>query len=288
MALLAGFEKRGKLFWTIIGSVLIAGVGFVDYLTGYEISFSLFYLIPISLLAWFAGRRFGIAASVASALVWLLAEISTGKVYSHPAIHYWNSAVRFSFFVIVTLLIATIARMLEREKEFANIDYLTEAANLRFFCGLLQSEIDRAQRYKHPFSLAYLDLDNFKAINDQFGHSMGDTVLAAVVNQAKGLLRKTDTVARLGGDEFAFLLPETDQKAAKSAISKIHNGLLEEMGKRQWPVTFSIGVITFIEPPDLADQAVKLVDDLMYSVKGQGKNATIFASYQDEYLADTF
>jgi diguanylate cyclase (GGDEF)-like protein len=288
MDLLAGLEKRSKLFWTIIGYALITVVGFVDYLTGYEISFSLFYLIPISLLAWFAGRRFGIAAAIASALVWLLADISTGQVYSHPGIYYWNSSVRFSFFIIVTLLITAVARMLEREKEFANIDHLTGAVNLRNFCEILQGEIERANRYKHPFSLAYLDLDNFKAINDQFGHSVGDKVLAAVVGETKQLLRKTDTVARLGGDEFAFLLPESDQKAARSAISKIHYGLIEAMGRKQWPVTFSIGVMTFMIPPDSADEAVKLADDLMYAVKDQGKNATIFSSYPHEYRPDSF
>ena len=102
------------------------------------------------------------------------------------------------------------------------------------------------------------------------------------------MLRRTDTVARLGGDEFAFLLPETDQKAAKAAISKIHSGLLEEMETKRWPVTFSIGVMTFNNPPGSADEAVKLADDMMYLVKSQGKNATNFSSYPDEYRPDSF
>jgi len=89
MNIIEGFEKQSKIFWMVAGFVLIVGVGFLDYLTGYEISFSLFYLIPISLLAWFAGRRFGVAASFVSALVWLLAEITAGQSYSHPVIHYW-------------------------------------------------------------------------------------------------------------------------------------------------------------------------------------------------------
>lgn len=125
---------------------------------------------------------------------------------------------------------------LEREKEFTDTDFLISGVNMRMFSELLQSEIDRAKRYRNTFSLAYLDLDNFKAINDQFGHNIGDRVLAAVVHQAQKLLRKTDTVARLGGDEFAFLLPETDQTAAKAAISKIHSGLLGEMETRRWPI----------------------------------------------------
>jgi|SRR3989304_447569 len=279
MNIIEGFEKQSKIFWMVAGFVLIVGVGFLDYLTGYEISFSLFYLIPISLLAWFAGRRFGVAASFVSALVWLLAEITAGQSYSHPVIHYWNSLVRLSFFIIVTLLLTTLGKTLKREKELSSKDHLTGAVNVRLFSELLQSEIDRSQRYKHPFTLAYFDLDNFKAINDQFGHSMGDKVLFTVVNHAKGLLRKTDTIVRLGGDEFAFLLPETDQNAAISAISKVQISLLGEMQKNNWPVTISIGALTFIDAPNSSDEAIKMADDLMYSVKSQGKNAAKFSIY---------
>ncbi len=149
-----------------MGGILIAGIGSVDYLTGYEISFSLFYLIPISLLAWFVGRRFGIIASVFGAFVWLLAEIASGQSYSHPTIYFWNSSVRFGFFIIVTLLIAVLGKALKHEKELSSVDYLTGAINSRLFSKVLQSEIDRSQRYKHPITLAYIDLDNFKTTND--------------------------------------------------------------------------------------------------------------------------
>ena len=281
MNIIESFEKRSKFFWMIIGFGLIAGVGFVDYLTGYEISFSLFYLTPIALLAWFAGRRFGVAASIVSALVWLIAEITTGQSYSHPAIYFWNSSVRLSFFIIVTLLLVTLGKILKREKELSSIDYLTGAVNARLFSELLQNEIYRSQRYKHPFTLAYIDLDNFKTINDQFGHNIGDHVLFTLVNHAKNLLRKSDTIVRLGGDEFAILLPETDQNAAISAISKIQISLLGEMQRNNWPVTFSTGAVTFIDAPHSSDEAIKLADDLMYSVKSQDKNGKKFSIYQN-------
>ena len=132
--------------WSITGLILIGLIGFFDYLTGYEISFSLFYLIPISLLGWFAGRPFGIAAAVVSALVWLFAEMAAGQQYSHPMIRIWNSTIRLGFFVIVTFLLSTIHQMVEREKELSSTDFLTGALTLRLFQEILQNEIHRYNR----------------------------------------------------------------------------------------------------------------------------------------------
>ncbi len=92
-------------------------------------------------------------------------------------------------------------------------------------------------------------------------------------------LRKTDVVARMGGDEFAILLPEVGAEAAQVAISKVHGRLLEKMQESNWPVTFSIGVLTFIDAPASADEAIKLVDEVMYSVKNNGKNNIYYGTY---------
>jgi diguanylate cyclase (GGDEF)-like protein len=108
---------------------------------------------------------------------------------------------------------------------------------------------------------------------------MGDIVLRSLVSHSKTELRKTDIVARLGGDEFAILFPETDQITAQVAISKIQQSLLYEMKKSDWPVTFSIGAITFNATPDTANEMIKLVDDLMYTVKNNGKNAIRYSVY---------
>jgi diguanylate cyclase (GGDEF)-like protein len=272
MNIIANPEKHGKPFWAITGLVLIAGIGCVDYLTGYEIAFSLFYLIPIFLVTWFAGRSLGVAASIMGAIVWLAADLASGHPYSSPAIYYWNTTIRFGFFIIVTLLLSALRKAHDQEMELARRDNLTGAVNGRFFSELVQLEINRSQRYGHPFTLAYIDLDNFKSVNDQFGHSMGDQVLSAIVKHARDHMRRTDVVARLGGDEFAFLLPETDQAAAQVAIEKIQTSLLDEMRRNNWPVTFSIGVLTCTNIPQTSDRLVKLADDLMYSVKNNGKN----------------
>jgi diguanylate cyclase (GGDEF)-like protein len=280
MKIIERLEMRSKYFWVAAGLILIVGIGIIDYLTGYEISFSLFYLIPITLIAWFAGRRFGMIASIISASILLLAEYLARQPYSHTAIYFWNSTVRAGFFIIVTLLLARLNETLKREKVLSSHDFLTGAVNTRQFTKILQSEIDRSQRYQHSFTLVYIDIDNFKTINDQFGHSVGDRVLSTVVDYAKGLLRKTDTVVRLGGDEFAFLMPETDQNAAAAVISRVRRGLLYEMENKNWLVTFSMGALTFLDMPGSADEAIKLADDLMYSVKNNTKDAVKYSVYK--------
>jgi diguanylate cyclase (GGDEF)-like protein len=279
--LLVKYEHLSRPLRIVIEYVFIGAVGAIDFLTGYELAFSLFYVLPISLAAWFIGRQQGILASITSAFVWLGADIVSGSYYSHPLIPLWNTSIRLSLFLIIALLLSTLKSSLEREKELARKDYLTGAVNSRHFFELVQMEMDRSQRYAHPLTLAYMDLDNFKTVNDRYGHPTGDWVLCTIIGYTEKNLRKTDIIARLGGDEFALLLPETNQEQASIVLSKIRNGLLEEMKKHHWPVTFSIGVITchtvFVEINEL----INMADALMYEVKHSGKNAIQYSIYED-------
>jgi diguanylate cyclase (GGDEF)-like protein len=279
MSLLLNFEKQNQTIQAMTGFMLIAIIGLIDYLTGHELAFSELYIIPIALISWCMERKFRHWAAILSAVVWLTADLSTGFPYSQPFIPIWNTLIRMALFFMITWLFSTLKISMAREKELARIDYLTGAANSRCFKELLQAEIDRYQRYEHPFALAYIDLDNFKSVNDRFGHSAGDEVLRAVVNSAKKHLRKTDVIARLGGDEFALLLPETSPEFARSAIAKIQGYLLDEMRRSNWPVTFSIGVLTCGKTPSTPDELVKIADELMYVVKRNEKNAINYAAY---------
>jgi diguanylate cyclase (GGDEF)-like protein len=275
---LPNLEKLNKPFVIAIAFALIGVLGIIDFLTGYEISFSVFYLLPICLVTWRAGRRLGIMLSFISAAVWLISDVAAGHTIS-PIIYVYNASIRFSFFIIVTILLSQLIAELEHEREIAHTDYLTGALNSRVFYDLLQTEINRSQRYKNPFTIAYIDLDNFKTVNDEFGHATGDKVLRFVVDQIRKNLRKTDAVARLGGDEFALLLPETKQESAQVVLSRLQSDILAEMKQRNWPVTLSIGVLTCIDAPHTADEAVSTVDDLMYTVKRDSKNSIKYASY---------
>ncbi|MGC1377915.1 MAG: GGDEF domain-containing protein [Anaerolineales bacterium] len=278
MKIFADLEKKSHLFWIITGLISVAGVGVFDTWTGSEISFSLFYLIPILFVTWFAGRKPGLVISLAGAVAWFAADALAGHTYSQPGIRYWNAAVRLGFFVIVTFLLPAL-KELEREKEMARTDYLTGAANRRFFFELVQRELNRSQRYHFPFAIVYIDLDNLKTINDQLGHRDGDEVLCAVTRQARKHLRKMDTIARVGGDEFMLLLPEVDQVALQIVVSRIQLALLGEMQRNNWPVTFSIGALTCYQAQIGTDELIKKADKLMYSVKNNGKNAIAYSAY---------
>ena len=272
MKIIASLEKLSKPVWAIMGFALIVAVGVIDFLTGYEIAFSLFYFAPISLVTWFAGKRLGVASVITSALAWYIVDVASGHLAT-PFVHYWNTGIRLSFFVIVMALLSALKTALKRADALSHVDHLTGAANARRFLDLAQNEIDRSRRYKRHFSVAYIDLDNFKTVNDQFGHGKGDELLRIVVNTVESQLRDTDVFARLGGDEFALLLPETGQEGARAIIAKIQRIFLGEMQSNGWPVTLSVGLLTCIEMPRTADELIKLADNLMYSVKNNGKNA---------------
>jgi diguanylate cyclase (GGDEF)-like protein len=145
-------------------------------------------------------------------------------------------------------------------------------ANRRAFYEMVQAERARSARYGRPITLGYLDVDNFKRVNDTFGHAVGDELLACVAQVLRTRLRTSDSVGRLGGDEFALLLPETSAQAGEVALQSLRAALVDTMKLRGWPVTFSIGAATFLENPPSTEQMIRTADELMYTVKKSGKN----------------
>jgi diguanylate cyclase (GGDEF)-like protein len=175
-------------------------------------------------------------------------------------------------FFILTFILSTLKNTLRQEKEYSRTDFLTGTRNRRYFIELLKMEIHRARRYDRPFTVVCIDLDNFKTVNDCFGHSTGDILLRLVAHTLQQNIRATDTVARLGGDEFAILLPETGRDVAEAILQKVQKINLEIMHRHGWPVTLSIGVVTFTSPPSAVDETLRISDQLMYSAKNSGKN----------------
>jgi len=121
-------------------------------------------------------------------------------------------------------------------------------------------------------SVAYLDLDNLKEMNDMFGHESGDGVLRLVAQTLRQHLRQGDAVARMGGDEFAILFTEADEASARGAVERFRTHLLAAMAELGWPVTVSVGLVTCLEAPASFEEVIRQADAMMYSVKKSGKN----------------
>ena len=273
------FEKRGKPFWVVSGVVVVIILGIIDYITGYELNIALFYLIPIFMEVWFTNGEMGLVFSFASTVVGFLANLSAGQTYSSLSIYVWNTVIRLGFYLVVVWLGSALKKTYTLNWELARTDYVTGAISIRYFYELAQIEIQRAKRNQRAFTMAYIDLDNFKAVNDRLGHSTGDRVLRAVSDGICQQVRPADRLARLGDDEFALLLPETDGETAKAVINRIHSSIKNEMLRNGWMVTFSMGVVTFNEAPKTVDEMVKMADNVMYSVKAAGKNGINYHIY---------
>jgi diguanylate cyclase (GGDEF)-like protein len=259
----------------IVSFSLLILVGAFDLLTGAELSISLFYLAPILGLTWYAGRQEGLLASLLGSLVWIAADYGAGAHYAHPLIPWWNCAIRLGFFLVSVNLLHVMKEKLLLEEQYADTDSLTGLANSRKFYEILQSEALRSKRYGRPFTIVYIDLDDFKPVNDKLGHAAGDGVLREVAGLVRSGTRATDTIARLGGDEFVGLFPETGFESAEALIGNLREQLSRGVEKRGWPITFSIGAVTYPEPLEDLPGMVKAADDLMYRVKRRGKNGAL-------------
>ena len=276
MTLLRAAEKANPVLSVCIGFGLIGAIGVLDYLTGYELSFSLFYFLPLSLVAWKGGRWLGIIAAVASAAAWFGANGAANKALSNPFTAYWNVSTRILSFALFSFLLSLLTERIARLHASSRSDPLTGVANSRAFLELLKTEIARTRRYERPLTLAYLDLDNFKSVNDLLGHATGDKVLQIMVSTVNANIRVTDVLGRLGGDEFVLLLPETDMQGARTVVDRIRSGIAREMALREWPVTVSVGSHTSLGARIGADEFIRNADELMYESKAKGKNCASF------------
>ena len=265
-------KNYSKSIFISFGIFLVLVIGVIRYLTGPELALSLFFLFPIALVTWQVGRWAGILISIASTLSWLVADLLMLGSFSNAFIPYLNETFRLIVFLIIALTIFELRTALENQRELAGTDPLTSVANRRAFYDLANMELNKARRYQTPISVLYMDIDNFKQINDHFGHPTGDKLLGAVARTIKNNIRAIDIVARLGGDEFGILLAETGAESAALVARKLKKKLLELMQDNGWSVTLSVGAVTFEILPDSVDEMINTADSQMYNAKKNGKN----------------
>jgi diguanylate cyclase (GGDEF)-like protein len=267
---------ENKLLLGIINFILIAIVGLFDFITGNEVNVLILYLIPICIVTWYIGEISGIVAADLSAGAYLASDLVNKKAGTYGIVDIWNAVMFLAFFSIVVIILSRLKKTLIREKNLARIDFLTDIYNLKGFYDFGAREIDKCRRYLRPISVAYIDCDNFKQINDTYGHQVGDELLKMIAATIVDNVRITDLAARLGGDEFAIMISETGQDAVKNVIERVRKSLQNMVQTKNWPVTFSIGVVIFNNAPETLDEAVRKADELMYKVKKNGKNKIIF------------
>ena len=255
----------------LIGVVLIAGIAWLDAVTGPKVALNVFYLLPVMFVAWAtASTGYGLLAVLATFSVGPFEAYRNGYDFFSLPMALWNASMRTAVFCIVLLLLAEVRRLVARLREQSLTDELTGVANRRAFGLVAGREIERSRRYAHQLSLAYLDVDGFKGVNDRRGHAVGDRVLIALAGAAAATARSVDTVARLGGDEFVVLMPETDDAAALPLADRLREACSQAAGAGPEPVTCSVGVVTYAQPPRDVAELLASADALMYEAKAAG------------------
>jgi diguanylate cyclase (GGDEF)-like protein len=251
-------------------------VGLADYgvarLLGYDFVATGFYLVPIGFVAFVSGTRFGLLVAAAAA--------STEAITTYAALvdETYTWAVPISILLELLVFVAAavaqgaIRRFVFRERQLSRHDSVTGVGNALGFREAAGWEVNRAQRWPQAVSLIYLDVDDFKAVNDTRGHAGGDEVLRIVGQAMKSSLRECDVVARVGGDEFAALMPGTDEEGCRAAMARVHLAITRDLAEAGFPVTASLGATTFPRAPETVDEMVVVADEAMYAVKHGSKN----------------
>jgi diguanylate cyclase (GGDEF)-like protein len=203
----------------------------------------------------------------------------------------YKSAARREYYLKTLQLVAyqialalNNAMLYQKIHKLSTIDELTSLPNRRAFYEVIQSELVRSRRFKDPLSLAIIDIDHFKNVNDTYGHLQGDLVLQECGNVFRTSVRdKIDTVARFGGEEFVILLPQTNLERAQSVVERLHSAiadhnfrLLENAGFMH--ITVSIGLVSVQNGHEYSlDEIINTADKALYEAKESGRNQIVIA-----------
>ena len=251
----------------------VAAIGFFDYLTGVELRVFPLYYVPLGLAAWHLGRIGALATALLCTTTWLAANYAAGLNLSHPLVWVSNTVMQGTSFAFVAVLISRLEGALAHERELSRTDNLTGLLNSRAFHADAALLLALCRRQGHPVTFAYIDIDNFKAVNDTLGHPAGDALLKEVATVLGVTTRSSDITARLGGDEFVVLLPETGPAEARITLARLQARLDEVLRPvSSAPVVSStVGAITSLDARPSVEELIHHADERMYAAKAAGK-----------------
>jgi diguanylate cyclase (GGDEF)-like protein len=265
------------------GGAAIVFLTMLVLLTGHSMS-PFFFLYPILIggVALIAAPRITLILTLETALAYAVAALS-GPL---TATDYQDALTRVAINLTALVLLAysgmIVSRVQSRTREAAirlsTVDSLTDLYNRGFFFNAVDHEIQRGRRYRRGFCLLMMDLDGLKSVNDRYGHYQGDVILRGVAQLIRAALRGIDIAARYGGDEFVAMLPETSQDGAYVVAEKIRqmaSELVVETGGHRISTSLSIGVVSYPEDGETADELMIAADEAMYSSKRLGKNRVV-------------
>ena len=265
-------EKSLLPAWIVaVATVVILGA--VRHTTEAEFAFASAAIIPVFMVTWSGGFRHGFAAASLAAGMWVITDAMYATDQGHSILAVVNGLIRLATYGFVAYLTARVRNLLQREIELASRDVLTGLLNRRAFLEAGNSEVRRARRYGNTMAVIFVDLDDFKKLNDSHGHDAGDAALQAIAYALGTCLRATDIVGRIGGDEFAIILPEIDADAIGEAGRKINDAMGTALAAYP-PVTASLGIAWFEQPKEEFETMLKEADGLMYEAKKAGKGCT--------------
>jgi len=232
------------------------------------------YVIPVLLVTWTEGLAWGIVFGVAS--IALRETVAWSQMPPDTPI-LWRAGNAAAYVLVVAVAMAGLQKLRRSQAQLAQLvtqDVLTNVLNARAFAERLGQELERNRRYPRPLALIYMDLDNFKVINDTHGHQTGDAVLRLVADAMRTSVRTADVVGRLGGDEFGVLMPETDAPLADAAAKRLVASL-RNVFKGTPSVTASIGVVSCTATDASTDDLLRRADQAMYDAKKAGKDRVV-------------
>jgi len=273
----AFFQKLSQKKVMILGFALILILIIIELaFSASELNLMIFYLIPIIFIAWYGSRNWAFFAGLICSLKYMIINLADlSDIYLPPFVVAWNSVVRIGIYWGVVFVLSLLKNALDEERLSYFDPLVASLANKKGFYAMAAKEKARVLRYNHPLTLCYMDIDMFNRFKEQFGQAAGNQLLKAVVDTIVKNIRFVDTLARMEDAEFSLLMPETSKKQAKSPILKIHSLLSDLMKANNWPVSFSIGVVSY-NAPESVDDMLKRALQMKNNAKGNAKNPICF------------